>query len=93
MKRIALAFALAVLAASPLSATAPLDEAPRPKISTVQSAAAPSEAAPSLKLDRIEVAESSAGETAEAAQLGPRGSFWWVVGVIVVAGVILALVV
>lgn len=44
-----------------------------------------------LHLTEIQVEErSSSADEAAAAQLGPRGSFWWVVGVIVVAGVILA---
>ena len=44
-----------------------------------------------MHLTEIEIEErSSTADEAAAAQLGPRGSFWWVVGVIVVAGVILA---
>jgi hypothetical protein len=46
--------------------------------------------APELRLDRVHVEESRVADDAEAAQWPQRGSFWWLVGVIVVAGVILA---
>ena len=45
-----------------------------------------------MHLTKINVEERAAPADAAAAQLGPRGSFWWVVGVIVVAGVILAVI-
>ena len=43
----------------------------------------------SLRLTTVEVQNLANAEDAAAAQFAPRGSFWWVVGVIVVAGVIL----
>lgn len=50
-------------------------------------------AAPEMKLEQLSVSERRAeeGAAAEAQDMPRRGSFWWLVGVIVVAGVILAL--
>ena len=54
------------------------------------------EAAPNtgaaMHLTEISVEERAGSNDAAAAQLGPRGGFWWIVGVIVVAGVILAVI-
>ena len=46
--------------------------------------------APELRLDPVQVEQRVVADEAEAAQWPPRGSFWWLVGVIVVAGVLLA---
>lgn len=46
----------------------------------------------SMHLNTIEVEERGTPAESAATQLGPRGSFWWLVGVVVVAGVILAVV-
>jgi hypothetical protein len=56
---------------------------------------APATSAPvagELTLIKVQVEERASADEA-AAQFAQRGSFWWIVGVIVVAGVILALVV
>lgn len=45
-----------------------------------------------LQLTKVQQSERATDSDAAAAQFAPRGSFWWVVGVIVVAGVILAVV-
>jgi hypothetical protein len=82
---------LAVLLAAPmLSATethAPVEVLPQ-----VVPAAPAAEVRAEMHLDVVEVRTSAATEDAEATQLGPRGGFWWMVGVIVVAGVILAVI-
>lgn len=44
-----------------------------------------------MRLTEVRLEERAvSSDDAAAAQLGPRGSFWWIVGVVVVAGVILA---
>lgn len=60
-------------------------------VPTVTAQSAPSAAA-TMQLNEIAIEERSTSSEAAAAQLGPRGSFWWIVGVIVVAGIILAVV-
>lgn len=47
---------------------------------------------PQMRLDVIQVEERVLAEEAEAAQWPRQGSFWWLVGVIVVAAVIVAVV-
>ena len=79
------------LATSALSATEPTTtDAPVAKVvpSVVADGAASSSA--TMRLEQINLEERAASNDAAAAQLGPRGGFWWIVGVIVVAGVILA---
>ena len=50
--------------------------------------------APDLKLEEVKVPEARPAESAAAdtQEMPRRGSFWWLVGVIVVAGIILAVV-
>jgi hypothetical protein len=43
-----------------------------------------------VQLKEISLEKRAAPDDAAVAQLPQRGSFWWLVGVIVVAGVILA---
>ena len=79
------------LAASPLSATDPSPAgAPADVVPTVVEARAPGADA-GMRLEAVRL-EERASDDAMAAQLGPRGGFWWMVGVVVVAGVILAVV-
>lgn len=82
---------LVLLAAPALSAsdTEPTEEVV-PRIVEAPAAVTAPEQSPEMHLEEVVIRESVASEDAAAAQLGPRGSFWWVVGVIVVAGVILA---
>lgn len=46
-----------------------------------------------LRLTEVAVEERRAPADAAAAQFAPRGSFWWLVGVIVVAAVIVGVLV
>ncbi len=83
-------FAL-LLSAPALGATEsdPTDaRAPEVVPSAVVEAAPEAEA--TMQLAEVSLEERTASEDASAAQLPQRGSFWWLVGVIVVAGVILA---
>jgi len=84
---------VALLLAVPAGATEPAPAETRaPEV--VPSVATGGEAVleASLRLREVRLEERAAPADAAAAQLGPRGGFWWTVGVIVVAGVILALV-
>ena len=92
MRRPALVLSALLLAASPLAATEtkPAVEAVPEARVAIEEKAEP--AAPELDLEKVEARETAPSETAAPAQLGERGSFWWIVGVIVVAGVILAVV-
>lgn len=91
--RLALTLALSLLVAP--AARADTDEparAPEPRAEVVAPAAP---AAPEMKLEEVEVSavrKSAPAEGAAVEQLPARGSFWWLVGVVVVAGVILAVV-
>ena len=83
--------ALSLLVAPVASAAEPNvpEEAPVPA-ATVDVPTEQPEAAP-MHLQEIRVEERThAAPAADAAQMPARGSFWWLVGVIVVAGVILA---
>ena len=82
---------LSLAIAAPLAATeveAP-DAAPVPTVAVE----APADAAdaPVMHLEEIQVEQRNTIAAADAAQFPARGSFWWLVGVIVVAGVILVL--
>ncbi|MEX2572555.1 MAG: hypothetical protein WD737_14740 [Gemmatimonadota bacterium] len=46
--------------------------------------------APAMNLTEIQIEERAGMAEAEVAQLPARGSFWWIVGAIVVGGVILS---
>ena len=60
----------------------------------VQPAVVPSALAPSMSLKEVKVPEVRAVQATVAStqEMPRRGSFWWLVGVIVVAGIILAVV-
>lgn len=89
MRTTLLTFALILFLAAPrLSATEAADEALAPAVS----ATAVVDQAPTaeLHLTEVQIRDSRAAEDAAIAQFPARGSFWWVVGAIVVGGVILA---
>lgn len=93
MQRI-LSFAIiALAAAAPLHAsTVPAADEPLPEpVLAEPILVEPAPPAPEMRLEAVQVEERAAPDEAEAAQWPQRGSFWWLVGVIVVAGVILAL--
>ena len=83
---------IALAAAAPLHASAgPALEEPRTEPDLAEPAmTAPPPAEPEMRLEAVQVEERAAPDEADAAQWPQRGSFWWLVGVIVVAGVILA---
>lgn len=93
--RIVLTLLLLLLVALPAGAV----EVPPPAEDAVTAtAAAPALApapdaapAPDLRLDRVE-ARQAADQPAAVQDMPARGSFWWLVGVIVIAGIILAVV-
>ncbi len=89
-RSLSLAFAIALLAAP---AAARADAAPPAEpagVAAVQpSLATPAPPAPEMKLKEVRVEEAQQDRDADVAT-PQRGSFWWLVGVIVVAGVILA---
>ena len=85
---------IALSAAAPLSASPTEGEAAVPLPEPAVAAPALVEEAPTapeLRLDEVRVEQSEVADDADTGQLPARGSFWWLVGVIVVAGVILAL--
>lgn len=84
---------LALAAAVPLHASvSPATEEPMPEPALAEPALAESAPAePEMRLEAVQVEERAAPDEADAAQWPQRGSFWWLVGVIVVAGVLLAL--
>lgn len=91
--RYLVALMLVLVAAPAVRADVPGD-APVVRAEVVESAArADAPAAPEMMLEQVSVAERRAeeGAAADAQDMPRRGSFWWLVGVIVVAGVILAL--
>lgn len=81
------------LTATALSATEarPADDV-RPEVVPTVVADAESRPEAAMNLTEVQLEERSTSSDAAAVQVGPRGSFWWVVAVIVVAGVILAVV-
>jgi len=94
MRHLMLCLLALVLVAPNLSATE--SEAANEYVpNVVQAQAVDSDVAAesSLNLSRMVTHESAGADDAAVAQLGDRGGFWWVVGVIVVAGVILAVIV
>jgi hypothetical protein len=82
------------LTSLPLSATEDPVEGYVPEVVTTKSAepSPPPSAEASLNLSKVVVEKRAAPATDAAAQLGERGGFWWLVGVVVVAGVILAVI-
>lgn len=89
---LSLVSALAVLAAPPAARAATVPPVDVAAVAAVQpSVAAPEPIAPEMKLKEVRVDEAKQVRAADAA-MPARGSFWWLVGVIVVAGVILAIV-
>ena len=92
MRTVKLSLLALLLTAPALSATEdrPTDPAVPEAVPAVIAESAPGAGA-EMHLTQINLEERSASsDDAAAAQLGPRGSFWWIVGVIVVAGVLLA---
>jgi hypothetical protein len=84
-----LALSLLVAPAAGATEMTVAEEAPVPAV-TVDTPSEQPEAAP-MHLQEIQLEErTNAAPAADAAQMPARGSFWWLVGVIVVAGVILA---
>jgi hypothetical protein len=91
MRQLIMSLVLVFLAVPALSATEakPMEPASAEVVTTVVAEAVPSMDT-KMHLNEITLEERAAPNDAAAAQLAPRGSFWWVVGVVVVAGVILA---
>lgn len=93
MKKMIVTLALLLLAV-PSAYANELDEAvtaePTPAVQPTLVDEAPAE--PEMHLETIQVEELQQSEaTEDSAQWPERGSFWWIVGAIVVGGVILAL--
>lgn len=86
----ALALALLAVPAAARAEAAP-PAAPAAVQPAVTSAAVQAPQAPEMKLQEVQVKDAAQHRDAAAPSL-QRGSFWWLVGVIVVAGVILAIV-
>ncbi len=85
-------FALLLTSAS-LSATEVLPtDGYVPTVIQAPAVESPLKADAPLNLSKVTVRESAAASDGVPAQLGPSGSFWWLVGVIVVSGVILAII-
>jgi hypothetical protein len=82
------------LVATPLSATVnDPAEAVAPEVEPAMVAEVPPQIETGMNLTRIVLEErSSTSDDAAVAQFPARGSFWWLVGVVVVAGVILAVI-
>lgn len=93
MRNLILSLLVLLLTAPALSATenAPADAFVPEAVPNVVAEPAP-DAGAAMHLSEIHLEERTATSDVAAAQLGPRGGFWWIVGVIVVAGVILAVV-
>lgn len=94
MRTLTLALLAALVSTPALSATEndPADaRVPEVVPQVVTDAASQSEA--TMQLGEVSLEERTVvSDDAAAAQLGERGGFWWIVGVIVIAGVILAVV-
>lgn len=90
--RFVIALVLLVLAAPVASATernGEADRAKEPRAEVVESRVNE----PEMRLDRIVREEVKKDESpADVQDMPRRGSFWWLVGAIVIAGVILAIV-
>lgn len=93
MRKLTLAVLTLFLTTAPLSATEepPTEELQPPVVPSVVVETEPTPG-PGMHLVEVNLEERAAPADDAIAQLGPRGGFWWVVGVIVVAGVILALI-
>lgn len=90
MRAVLPAVLLSLALAAPLHATE--DDRELPASAAVIAAGADAPAPAAMHLDEIQVEERTTAGDAESAQLPARGSFWWLVAVVVVAGVILAVV-
>ena len=93
--RVPIAVALLLCAAPVASATEvePAAPAERPAEPAQPAVVEKAPAAPRAELAPVKVERAEAAATADGAQEMPRrGSFWWIVGAIVVAGIILAVV-
>lgn len=82
---------LSLAIAAPLAATEVESVVSTPAPAVVVEAPAEAPDAPAMHLQEIQVEERNTVAAADAAQFPARGSFWWLVGVLVVAGVILIL--
>ncbi len=94
MRNLSLSILALILVATPLGATLnDPDDAVTPDAELAVIIEAPPQVDTGMNLDLIVLEErSSTSDDASVAQdLPARGSFWWLVGVVVVAGVILAL--
>ncbi len=93
MHRILLSLTLLFIALPALAAAEPgVGSEPVPSVVATPGIDAPAAPAAAMQLEEVRIEGRSAKDVSAAAQLGPRGGFWWMVGVIVVAGVILAIV-
>jgi cytochrome c-type biogenesis protein CcmH/NrfG len=90
--RVAIAFVLLLLAAPLASATEPSNPDRAADDKPVNTEIVQAEADQPLQLESVQVEQSEVAEDGVAQDMPQRGSFWWIVGAIVVAGVILALV-
>lgn len=90
MRKVALSFAalFLFLGAPALSATNVEVAEVVPQIAVQATVDAPTSA--QLQLTEIQLEQRTIAEDASAAQVAQRGSFWWLVGAIVIGGVILA---
>lgn len=89
--RIVLVFA-ALLLAAPLSATSGGSGPAEPRAPSTELASTSAPAALELAVAPAESRRTSSAEARRDQTWPQRGSFWWMVGVIVVAGVILMVV-
>lgn len=92
MRNLFMSFLFVLLAAPALSATEADPVETVPEVVPTVVAEADVDTRPSMHLEEITIEERPATSDAAAAQLGPRGGFWWIVGVIVVAGIILTVI-
>ena len=97
MRHVLALLAVVLLAALPAPATAQSFAEAAPAVASAPAAPVPAmdvaatAAAQEEKVQESARAESLARDLRDERQLAQRGSFWWLVGVIVVAGVLLAL--
>ena len=81
---------LSIAASAGATETTPREAAVPNVVSATK--ASPSVDESKLELRRVSVEERQASSSAATAQLGPRGGFWWTVGAIVVAVVIVSVI-
>jgi hypothetical protein len=92
MRRIALTFAaLFVFAGVPVLSAAEADDVLAIPQVSAQIVGVDATAPAQLQLSEIQIESRAVSDDAAAAQVAQRGSFWWLVGAIVIAGVALAI--